>query len=69
MYSLAMLIEIKSALESRLAQVGVQSLPAGQSVVHAALGLTNVLIVNHLFGAAPAPVSGDTHTTIEASER
>ena len=71
MYSLAMLIEIKSALELRIVQVGAQPMPAEPSVTQAALALTDVLIGNYLFGSAPAPtpVSGDTPTPVEATER
>jgi hypothetical protein len=68
MYSLAMLIEIKSALELRIAQIGAQPMPAEPSVVQAALALTDVLIGNHLFGSVSAAASADTLDTGPATE-
>lgn len=68
MYSLAMLIQIKIALEGRIGQVGEHIAPAERVVAQAALELTTVLIGNHLFGTTVTPLSGDTHATVGTTE-
>ena len=68
MYSLAMLLQIKSALEGRIELSGEHVAPAERSVSQAALGLTNVLIVNSLFASSTPIELGSTDVHNDAAE-